>query len=58
MTEAFTVARDLWQGSGLPVSFLDRHLKLHGDPIAAINSSFKIGVLAQVGVFPVPLIEE
>jgi len=48
MINALDIARDLWLAQGLPVDFLE-HLKLNGSSDTAINSSFRIGALAQVG---------
>jgi hypothetical protein len=47
MNGALGIARDLWLAEGLPAEFL-RHLKFHGNPDTAINSSFRIGAMAQV----------
>jgi hypothetical protein len=40
--------RKLWLASDLPIAALSR-LKLSGDADSAINSSFRLGVAAQVG---------
>jgi hypothetical protein len=45
--EAMAAARTLWIAAGMPSSFLPR-LKLSGHPNSAINSSFKLGHIAQV----------
>jgi len=44
------IARHLWLAQGLPVDFLE-YLKLNGDSETAINSSFRIGALAQVSPY-------
>lgn len=47
MTGPMDMAKDLWLAQGLPIDFL-KHLHFHGDPDTAINSSFKLGTIAQV----------
>ncbi|KAF5360363.1 hypothetical protein D9756_004621 [Leucocoprinus leucothites] len=49
MNGALGIARNLWLAEGLPIEFL-KHLKFHGNPDTAINSSFKIGALAQASI--------
>ena len=39
--------RSIWISNGLPESFLG-HLKLSGNPDTAIQSSFRLGLAAQV----------
>ncbi|KAJ7163309.1 CoA-transferase family III domain-containing protein [Mycena filopes] len=49
LPEANSVAQSLWLGHGLPPSFLSRlNLSSHPDP--AINSSFKLGTIAQSSI--------
>lgn len=50
MNSALGIARNLWLAEGLPAEFL-KHLKFHGNPDTAINSSFRIGALAQVSSY-------
>jgi hypothetical protein len=45
VTEA---AKSVWLAAGLPLATLPR-LQLSGDPDLVINSSFRLGVAAQVG---------
>lgn len=54
MNGALGIAKNLWLAEGLPAEFL-KHLKLSGNPDTAINSSFKIGALAQVGSYSASL---
>ncbi|KAJ3569378.1 hypothetical protein NP233_g5075 [Leucocoprinus birnbaumii] len=49
MNGALGIARNLWLAEGLPAEFL-KHLKLSGNPDTAVNSSFKIGALAQASI--------
>lgn len=49
MNSALGIARNLWLAEGLPAEFL-KHLKFHGNPDTAINSSFRIGALAQASI--------
>ncbi|KXN83129.1 Succinate--hydroxymethylglutarate CoA-transferase [Leucoagaricus sp. SymC.cos] len=49
MNGALSIARNLWRAEGLPADFL-KHLKFHGNPDTAINSSFKIGAMAQASI--------
>ncbi|KAJ3492920.1 hypothetical protein NLJ89_g11137 [Agrocybe chaxingu] len=41
--------RNLWTSNGLPEEFL-RHLKLRGDADSAVNSSFRLGLAAQIAI--------
>ncbi|KAF9453123.1 CoA-transferase family III [Macrolepiota fuliginosa MF-IS2] len=49
MISALEIAEDLWKAQGLPVDFL-KHLKFCGDPDTAVQSSFKIGAVAQASI--------
>lgn len=48
MVDPYAAAKSLWKANALPLEMISWHLHLSAKPDPAVNSSFRLGTVAQV----------